>query len=220
VSPDKQKRERDEFREATRHSLVDRLRDLGNQESWREFFDTYWKLIYTTAVKAGLSDQEAEDVVQETVISVAKKMEAFHYDRSVCTFKGWLLHVTRLRILDQYRKRLPVYQQAQPKRGDTSTGTDPIHKIPDPASGQLESIWNEEWQKNIVDLAMERVKRRVNPEHYQVFHLSVVKGLGVVEVSRMLGTNPGNVYVIKHRLGAMVRKEMQTLEAKQNPNET
>jgi RNA polymerase sigma factor (sigma-70 family) len=154
------------------------------------------------------------------VISVAKKMEAFHYDRSVCTFKGWLLHVTRLRILDQYRKRLPVYQQAQLKSGDTSTGTDPIHNIPDPASGQLESIWNEEWQKNVVNLAMERVKRRVNPEHYQVFHLSVVKGLGVVEVSRMLGTNPGNVYVIKHRVGAMVRKEIESLEEKQNPNET
>jgi RNA polymerase sigma-70 factor (ECF subfamily) len=66
---------------------------------------------------------------------------------------------------------------------------------------------------------MERVKRRLNQEHYQIFHLTTVKGLGVLEVSRMLGTNPGNVYVIRHRVGAMVRKELLTLEAEQNSNE-
>ena len=48
----------------TRRSLVNRLRNRSDQESWREFFNTYWKLIYAVALKAGLTDQEAEDVVQ------------------------------------------------------------------------------------------------------------------------------------------------------------
>ena len=56
----------------TRHSLLSRLKDWNDQESWRVFFDTYWKLIYHAAVKAGLSDAEAQDVVQDTVISVMK----------------------------------------------------------------------------------------------------------------------------------------------------
>jgi len=89
----------------TRRSLLERLRDLDDQPSWREFFDTYWKLIYGAAIRAGLSDQEAEDVLQETVIGVARKMPEFKYDPAACSFKGWLMHVTRCRIADRFRRR-------------------------------------------------------------------------------------------------------------------
>jgi len=54
------------------------------------------------AVKAGLNDAEAQqEVVQETVISVAKQMPGFRYDPTRGTFKGWLLKITRRRIADQ-----------------------------------------------------------------------------------------------------------------------
>ncbi len=61
----------------TRHSLLARLKDWEDQASWREFFDTYWQLIYAVARKAGLSDAEAQDTVQETVLTVAKKVGDF-----------------------------------------------------------------------------------------------------------------------------------------------
>jgi hypothetical protein len=47
----------------TRASLLHRLKDLGDDKSWREFFLIYWKLIYTVAIRAGLTDAEAQDVV-------------------------------------------------------------------------------------------------------------------------------------------------------------
>jgi len=59
----------------TRRSLVERLADWRDQKNWQEFFETYWKLIYSVAVKAGLTDSEAQDVVQETIITVAKRVE-------------------------------------------------------------------------------------------------------------------------------------------------
>jgi RNA polymerase sigma-70 factor (ECF subfamily) len=58
----------------TRQSLLARLKDWGDQESWREFFDTYWRLIHATARRAGLTEIEAQEVVQEVMIAVAKKM--------------------------------------------------------------------------------------------------------------------------------------------------
>ena len=64
----------------TRRSLLSRLEDWDDQESWREFFNTYWKLIYGVALRAGLSDAEAQDVVQDTVVAVARKMQDFRYD--------------------------------------------------------------------------------------------------------------------------------------------
>ena len=92
----------------TRQSLLERLRNLDDHDSWQEFFDTYWKLIYCAAIKFGLSDTEAEEVVQETIIGVARKMETFRYEPQTCSFKGWLMHVTRCRIADQFRRRRPA----------------------------------------------------------------------------------------------------------------
>jgi DNA-directed RNA polymerase specialized sigma24 family protein len=56
----------------TRQSLLSRLRDLDDHRSWRTFFDTYWKLLYNVARQRGLDDAAAQDVVQETVIGVAR----------------------------------------------------------------------------------------------------------------------------------------------------
>ena len=56
----------------TRLSLLSRLKRWDDQESWRDFFDTYWKFLYSVAIKAGLSDSDARDMVQETVVAVAK----------------------------------------------------------------------------------------------------------------------------------------------------
>src|SRR5262245_26498265 len=90
---------------STRASLLERLKNWEDKESWREFFAIYWRLIYSTATKAGLSDAEAQDVVQETIITVAKKMPGFKYDPAIGSFKSWLLHTTRWKITDQFRKR-------------------------------------------------------------------------------------------------------------------
>ena len=194
----------------TRRSLIERLRDLGDQPSWREFFETYWKLIYGAAIRAGLSDQEAEDVVQETVIGVARKMESFRYDPAVCSFKGSLMHVTRCRIADQFRRRRPQNVPLAAPRADTTAET--TLNLHDPAADVLEGIWNEEWQKNLVDVAMDRVRRRANPEHYQIFHLHAVKGLGVRDVAKLTGASLPKVYVTYHRIAKLVKAEVRRLE--------
>jgi RNA polymerase sigma-70 factor (ECF subfamily) len=85
---------------ATRRSLITRLKNWDEQEGWREFFQMYWTLIYSVAVKSGLSDTEAEAVVQETVVSVARALEGYRYDPEQCRFKTWLMGITRRRIVD------------------------------------------------------------------------------------------------------------------------
>src|SRR5271156_2602203 len=89
----------------TRASLLNRLKDWDDHESWREFYAIYRKLIFATAIKSGLNEAEAEDVVQETAVSVAKTIKDFKYDRSKCTFKSWLRFLTQKRIADHFRKR-------------------------------------------------------------------------------------------------------------------
>src|SRR5687767_42706 len=97
--------EADDFSIATRTTLLERLRDVEDHAGWQDFFNKYARLIRGVALKAGLTDSEADEVLQETVISVAKHLPGFNYDPKVCSFKTWMLRLTRWRILNQIRNR-------------------------------------------------------------------------------------------------------------------
>jgi RNA polymerase sigma-70 factor (ECF subfamily) len=194
----------------TRVSLLDRLRDVTDGAGWKEFFDTYWKLIYGFAIQSGLTQTEAEDVVQETMISVAKALPEFRYDRGQGTFKAWLLQITRRRIADCFRKRPRLLMQISPKRnaGDPETST--IERVPE---DQLpDRIWEEEWRKNLMDAALENVKRRIKPKQYQIFDLYVVKEWPLDDILRTLRVTRMQVYLAKHRISAQVRREVVRLQ--------
>jgi RNA polymerase sigma-70 factor (ECF subfamily) len=196
----------------TRRSLITRLKNWDDQESWKDFFDTYWKLIYGVAIKAGLSDAEAQEVVQETIIAVAKQMEGFKYDPQIGSFKGWLLHTTRWRISDQLRKRRGQARGIERDYKTSRTAT--VERIPDPAGSNLEEIWEKEWRDNLFAAAIARVRRRVDPRQYQIFDLYVIKQLPVKKVVALLDVKPGQVYLAKHRISELVKKEITDLEGK------
>ena len=198
----------------TRRSLLSRLKDWDDQESWKDFFDTYWKLVYGVAIKSGLNDAEAQDVVQETVLSVAKKMHAFKYDPAVGTFKSWLLLITRRRIADHLRKvyREPPQHVSQ-RNAEETARTPTIEKAADPASLELDRIWEEEWQKNLLEAAIQRVRRQVDPKQFQIFDSYVLKQWPVDDVKKTLGVSAAQVYLAKHRISALIKKEIKKLEA-------
>jgi RNA polymerase sigma factor (sigma-70 family) len=197
----------------TRESLLERLRDLGDHEGWKVFFDLYWKLIYSAAMKAGLNDAEAQDVVQETVISVCRQIPGFEYDRKKGSFKVWLLRLTSWRIVDELRKRQSGIQHLAPDPG-TSTETQGIERLPDPVDAGIRKVWDEEWEGTLLDGAMHRVKRRTDPKQYQVFYLYAVKKWPVSKVASTLKVSRGMVYLVKHRVGSAIKKEIARLRDK------
>jgi len=197
----------------TRKSLLGRLKNWEDNESWRQFFDTYWKLIYGFAVQRGLNHEEAQEVVQETVVAVAKSIGKFSYDPKVCTFKTWLRSVTRSKIANQFARRARHSALASAP-ADDSSGTAPLERVPDEQGGQWDEAWDAEWQKNLMDAAIQRVKRRISIEQYQMFDLFVLKQWPARDVAKTLGVTIAHVYVAKHRLSKLIRKEFEALEAK------
>jgi RNA polymerase sigma factor (sigma-70 family) len=202
----------------TRQSLLSRLKDCDDQESWRSFFDAYWRLIYNAALKSGLSDAEAQDVVQTTLISVMKSMPNFQYDATKSSFKSWLLIKTKWRISDHLRKR-----QREIEPGTRQTGksdelatdeTATIDRIPDPGGLALEAVWDEEWEQNLLAAAIDRVKKKIDPKQYQIFDLHALRGWTVLKVAATLRVNPGRVYLTKHRIYALIKKEISYLRQK------
>jgi RNA polymerase sigma-70 factor (ECF subfamily) len=55
------------------------------------------------ARQAGLSDDEARDVLQETLLGVAKNIHEFESSPEHGSFKNWLLNFTRWRSADYFR---------------------------------------------------------------------------------------------------------------------
>ena len=195
----------------TRATLIHRLKDWQDQASWQQFFDTYWKLIYGVARAGGMTDAEAQDIVQETMASVARHMPTFKYDPALGSFKAWLLNMTRWRILDQVRKRGPLAAHVQVSNG-TATGTGPADKVVDPASQALDAVWEDEWKKNLLDAAIAKVKRCLDPQKYQIFDFYVNKDWPPKKVAATFGVSVDQVYLAKHRVTEMIKEEVKRLE--------
>ena len=209
----------------TRQSLLSRLKDWDDHESWRDFFDTYWRVIYGLAIKSGLTNTEAEDVVQETLLAVAKEMPDFKYDPARGSFKGWLLEVTRRRIANQVRKRLkhrpaiagpPVGEATRPPSGQKSEPdqrrTATVERVPDPNSDEMERLWDQEWRTNLLEASIVRVKKRVNAKQYQMFNLYVMMQWPMNQVKKTLGVSAAQVYMAKMRIGRLIKSEVRTVE--------
>lgn len=192
---------------ATRQSLIARLTDWDDQRRWQEFFETYWHLIYSVAMRAGLHDDEAQEVVQETCISVAKNVAG--YDPKAGSFKGWLLQMARWRITDQFRKRAKLRVT---RRDDDTRMTGTVDRLPESGKGAFEKLWEEEWQRHALGAALSRLKRKVDAEHYQIFDCVVIKGWTARKAAKELGVNIAQVYLVKHRLKGILKKELEAIE--------
>jgi RNA polymerase sigma-70 factor (ECF subfamily) len=200
--------QRDEFL-PTRQSLLERLKRWDDHESWRDFFNSYGGLLYRTAVKAGLNDSEAQDVVQETIIAVAKKIDNFRYDPAKDSFKGWLLYLTRKQIALVYRKR----ERNHPPPNANEAAAQ-IERIADPAGASIEAVWEEEWTRAIWEEALAKVKDQAGAKQFQMFQLYAVKEIPAADVAKALGVPVAQVYLAKHRVSAMLKKELIQLKAK------
>jgi RNA polymerase sigma-70 factor (ECF subfamily) len=195
---------------ATRSSLLDRMKNEEDQQSWLEFYNTYWKLIYNAARKSGLKDPDAQDVVQETVLTVLRKIKEFEYNRDKGSFKGWLKVITRSRIMDHWRKcsRQPGKNTNQ---GTEREASDLDESIPDPGGFELEKIWEQEWRSNIHSIALDRVKQQVSAQQFQIFDCYVLKEWSVGEIKSKLHFSSGQIYMAKHRVGKLFKQELQLL---------
>jgi RNA polymerase sigma factor (sigma-70 family) len=207
----------------TRPSLLQRLKSDDDPQSWQEFYRIYGGLIRFFATKAGLTADEAEEVVQETAIGVARRLPEFTYDPKVCRFKTWLLNLTRWRIQDQLRRRNAPgrmkdaagsgaaehnRQQGSPVNDDTAT----IDRIPDPATPEFGAEWDAAWEKNLLAQASERVRERIDERQFQIFDLYVVKGWPPADVARTLAISVARVYLTKHRVSMLLKREVKRLE--------
>ncbi len=192
--------------EATRQSLVTRLRDHADHDGWQQFFDTYGGVIHGLAIKAGLTGTEADEALQETLVSVAHEMPGFRYDPARGSFKGWLFQIARRRVADQFRKRARSQRNVDPMG-------DGIGQVADPGADPLNATWEEEWRQNQLQLAVDRVKQKVSAGQWQMFDLATIQGWPTDRICEVLGINRAQLYMARMRVGRMLKAEVAALGA-------
>jgi len=194
----------------TRQSLLSRLRDCQDQDGWREFFDTYWRLIYRVARQAGLDDATAQDVVQNTFIYLSRRMPKFCYDPARGSFKAWLRRVTRSRI-SVFRRRAEAKAPPLPELALEDDNGPIWESIPDPAADALDEIWQREWEDNLLKAALRRISSKVGAQQLMIFELAALGEVPLKQVARKLDVSLMQVYLARHRVGRLFKAEVQRL---------
>jgi RNA polymerase sigma-70 factor (ECF subfamily) len=196
---------------ATSVTLLSALRDMRDHSSWQHFHTLYRPMLVAVAVRSGLSEQDANDVVQDAIVEVAKEMPTFQYDRTRGRFKGWLLTIVRRRIANFWRSKyyqhngeqVPREQLVEPEslENGAELGSD------------FERVWDEEWLRHTLRVAEDHVKHEVEPMQFQAFQLHVVKGIAAGETARRLGIKLMEVYWAKYRVRRLMKKAISEADS-------
>ncbi|HEY9170682.1 MAG TPA: sigma-70 family RNA polymerase sigma factor [Verrucomicrobiae bacterium] len=187
--------------------LIEAVKDWRDDANWREFYERYAAAIRQHACRSGLSEAEAEDVLQETMVKVARYLPSFKYDRTVCKFRTWLNQIINQRIFEAlHRRRRGTFPEA---------ALDEIREaLHTTGAATSDPVVQAEIDARLLEACLSRVRARVKPRHWQLFEAHALHGLSAEETARRHDTTAANVWVVRHRLLRALRVEWQELLSK------
>jgi len=193
----------------TRITLLGRLRrDPTNQKAWGEFVDQYGPKIMGWCQKWNLQDADAQDVTQNVLLKLAEKLRDFTYDPQR-SFRAWLKTVAQHACSDFLESR----QRPGLGSGDSQVGQFLNNTQ---ARDDLLQHLEQEFDREILDEAMHRVRLRVAPQTWQAFWLTAVEGLSGADAAERIPMQVAQVYVAKRRVQKMLQDEVTKLEGPGN----
>jgi RNA polymerase sigma-70 factor (ECF subfamily) len=195
----------DDAKQSTSATLIERLRNpMRDEAAWREFVHSYGPKLFQWCRQWGLQQADAEDVTQNILLKLADKLRTFTYDPSG-SFRGWLRTVAHHAWRDFLDGRL----RAPLGTGDSAV-LQRLEKIE--AREDLLAHLAAEFDQELLEEAMARVKRRVAPHTWEAFQLTAVEGLSGAEAAQRVPLQVAMVFVAKSKVQKMLRQEIQRLE--------
>jgi RNA polymerase sigma-70 factor (ECF subfamily) len=189
----------------TRSSLLGRLRhDPHDQSAWNEFVQRYSPKIHAWCRAWHLQEADAQDVTQAVLVRLAAKMRTFVYDPAG-SFRGWLKTLTRHAWSDFVADR----QRAVTGSGD-SEAVKALQTVQ--ARDDLETRLNEVFDLELLELAAERVRQRVEARTWEAFQLTALDGLAGAEAAARLGMQVAAVFKAKSNVQKLLQEEIAQME--------
>lgn len=189
----------------TRASLLARLRQApADQAAWGEFVERYGRKLYGWCRHWGLQEADAQDVAQDVLVRLAGKMRGFDYDPSR-SFRAWLKTLARHALSDFCNARQKL---------DAAGGSQVVERLQSiEAREDLVQQLEEEFDREVLEEAVARVRARVTPKSWRVFEMTAQEGRSGAETAEALGMTVAAVFVAKGRVQKLLQEEVRQLEA-------
>lgn len=190
----------------TTSALLEGLHATGNDAAWQALDDRYRPILIATGRRFGLSNSDAVDIAQETMLRVLEGCRAAQYDRSKGRLRTWILTIARHRMVDLHRRRLVRKEAA---------GVSAIQESPDDAA--LEACWLTEERNAVLREAMATLHdSNLATETVEAFELHCINGLPPQAVADRLGLTVNDVYLAKSRVTKRLRAVIEETTARWN----
>jgi RNA polymerase sigma-70 factor (ECF subfamily) len=184
---------------ATRLTLLERVRDPADREAWEQFFELYAPLIEGYARASGLGRADVEEVRDQCLEVLTRKLPTFEYRRASGSFQGWLHRIVRGKVVDLLRARKVRKHESVDLAG-----------VPDGQSA-LDAHWERQWRSEHLRYALSSVREGESEERFRVFELLLVEELSVAEVCARTDLQASQVYKIKAGVLRKVRAVLERL---------
>lgn len=186
--------------ETTNVSLIRRVQDPADAESWRQFVAVYEPLLLSYVRSNGLREEDARDVVQQIFVALLKALPAFELDPARGRFRTWLWQVACHAVTD-WARRQRTQARAEEKWLEQAATLDSSD------SQELEAEWRIAYRQRVLEVVLERVRAQIQPKTWTCFEQHLRRGRPAAEVAAEVGLTANAVYVHASRVLARVRQE-------------
>lgn len=181
----------DQYR--TRETLIQRVQNQHDDQSWEEFLRVYRRYIYAIIRSMNINEHDAEDVIQQVMINLWNSLPKMDCSK-IKRFRSWLSTVTKNAVTDFIRKRAREADRLEKaKRDDTLVYLKTI-KVP-----EIDSIAEREWEIHLTNMALENIEPLFSGKAVEVFKLSLT-GMSVEDIAAELDLKENSVYRLKNRV--------------------
>ena len=187
----------------TRQSLLLRLK-ARSEDAWQEFLSIYERALLEYAMRKGLQEADARDLIQELLAALEKKVVEWEPDPKQGKLRGWIMRVARNMAVDKIaeRARTPL------ALGGLNSGA--MENIATCREQETQEF-SMEYRRRLLHWAAERVRQGVSETTWQAFWLTAMKGRSVDEVKDQLDLTRGNIYAAKFRVTAKIQQLVDSI---------
>ena len=189
----------------TRLTLLQRVKNSSDEEAWAEFEKYYKTFIQMVLRKMNLRQGHIDDLTQEVLLLIWKKLPELQYDKTRARFRTWMSVLIRNKVIDHYRKEKYLSR----KQGMIINETGNL--IPIVSEPELHEIFKREWESHVVALALESISKHFSEIAMQAFHMTMDK-VPYATISSELNIKENTIAQLKKRVRSRLKNEISRLK--------
>ncbi|MEQ8787385.1 MAG: sigma-70 family RNA polymerase sigma factor [Pirellulaceae bacterium] len=182
-------------------SLLQRVRHDSAAPDWRRFTELYEPLIRGWLRRKDCLGHDADDVVQNILAVIVRRLDDFEHNGRTGAFRAWLRTITVNCLRDHWRAN-----RSRPVGAGGSDMQEMIAQLEDPESN-LSRVWNEEHDRHVMRKLLEFLRDEFEPRTWQAFQRFALDDVPASDVAKELEMTPNAVFIAKSRVLARLRQE-------------